>query len=210
MTPGYFSLLGIPMVEGRDFRPTDDNKAARVAIVNQTLAERYFPNGTAIGKKIWGTGQNRPAFDVVGVVADSRPDDLTKSAEPELYVPFWQARAFSKDLILRAEGDPKALVPAIEQALRSTDPTVAIENVRTLDDVRAESVSAQMFATRLLVAFAGAAIVLALVGLYGVLSLSVASRRREIAIRSAIGAQRGHIRTLVVGEGLRVVAWGLV
>ena len=209
-TPGYFALLGIPIVEGRDVRPTDDGKAPPVAIVNQTLAERYFPNGTAIGKKIWGTGRNRPAFEIVGVVADSRPDDLTKSAEPELYLSLWQASAFSKDLIVRAEGDPKALVSAIDRELRSTDPTVAIENVRTLEEVRAESVSSQMFATRLLVGFAGAAIVLALVGLYGVLSLSVASRRREIAIRSAIGAQRSHIRTLVVGEGLRVVAWGLV
>lgn len=210
VTPGYFALLGMPIVEGRDFRPTDDGKAARVAVVNQTLAERYFPNGTAIGRKIWGTGRNRPAFEIVGVVADSRPDDLTKSAEPELYVPLWQATAFSKDLIVRASGDPKALAPAIQQELRSTDPTVAIENVRTLDDVRAESVSSQMFATRLLVGFAGAAIVLALVGLYGVLSLSVASRRREIAIRSAIGAQRGQIRTLIIGEGVGLVLWGLV
>ena len=210
VTTGYFALLGIPIVVGRDFRPTDDGKATRVAIVNQTLANRYFSNGTAVDKKIWGAGRNRPAFNIVGVVADSRPDDLTKSAEPELYVPLWQATAFSKDLIVRASGDPKALAPAIQQELRSTDPTVAIENVRTLDDVRAESVSSQMFATRLLVGFAGAAIVLALVGLYGVLSLSVASRRREIAIRSAVGARRGHIRALIIGEGVGLVVWGLV
>lgn len=209
VTPGYFALLGIPIVNGRDFRATDDGKATRVAIVNQALVERYFPSGTPIGKKIWGNGRNNPATVIIGVVADSRPDDLTKSAEPEIYLTLWQAMAFSKDLIVRTEGDPRTMIPALERELRATDPTVAIENIRTLDDVRAESVASQTFATRLLVGFAGAAVVLALVGLYGVLSLSVASRRREIAIRSAIGARRTHIRALVVGEGMRVVAWGL-
>jgi putative ABC transport system permease protein len=211
ITPGYFALLGIPIVDGRDFRSTDDQAAAtKVAIVNRRLAERYFPNASAIGKKIWGRGRNNPPTEIVGVVADSRPDDLTRPAEPEVYLPFWQASAFSKDLIVRTDGDPRALFAAIQHELRATDPTVAIENVRTLDQVRVDSVSSRTFATRLLVGFSVAAVVLTMVGLYGLLSLSVASRRREIAIRSAIGAARRDIRRLIFGEGFRVVGWGLV
>ena len=193
VTPGYFALLSLPVVEGRDFRPTDAGKAPFVAIVNQTLAGRYFPNGSAIGKRLWGNGRDKASNEIVGVVADSRPEDLTQATQPEIYLPLWQALAFSKDLIVRTEGDPRAMFQAIERALRETDPTVAIENVRTLDQVRVESVSSRTFASRLLGSFSGAAVVLTLVGLYGILSLSVAARRREIAIRSAVGAQpQGH------------------
>jgi putative ABC transport system permease protein len=209
VTPGYFALLSLPIVDGRDFRPTDGGKAPPVAIVNQTLAARYFPNGTAIGKRIWGNGRDRPANEIVGVVADSRPEDLTQATQPEIYLPLWQALAFSKDLIVRTEGDPRAMFQAIERTLRETDPTVAIENVRTLDQVRVDSVSSRTFASRLLAGFSGAAVILTLVGLYGILSLSVAARRREIAIRSAVGAQPQDIRSLILGEGARLVGWGL-
>ena len=210
VTPGYFALLGITILDGRDFKATDGRGAAGVAIVNHRLAERYFPGVSAIGKHLWLNGRDKPPTDIVGIVADTRPDDLTHAADPEVYLPFWQASAFSKDLIVRTAGDPRAMFAAIQQALRATDPTAAIENVRTLDEVRADSASSRTFATRLLVGFSGAAIVLTLVGVYGTLSLSVASRRREIAIRSAIGAQRSDIRSLIFGEGLRIVGWGLV
>jgi putative ABC transport system permease protein len=209
VTPGYFALLSLPILEGRDFRPSDDGKAAPVALVNQTLARRYFPNGTAIGKRLWGDGRDKPSNEIVGVVADSRPEDLTQATQPEIYLPLWQALAFSKDLIVRTEGDPRAMFQAIERTLRETDPTVAIENVRTLDQVRVDSVSARTFASRLLAGFSGAAVVLTLVGLYGILSLSVAARRREIAIRSAVGAQPQDIRSLILGEGARLIGWGL-
>jgi putative ABC transport system permease protein len=209
VTPGYFALLSLPIVEGRDFRPTDVGKAPFVAIVNQTLARRYFPNGSAIGKRIWGNGRDKPSNEIVGVVADSRPEDLTQATQPEIYLPLWQALAFSKDLIVRTEGDPRAMFQAIERTLRETDPTVAIENVRTLDQVRVDSVSSRTFASRLLAGFSAAAVVLTLVGLYGILSLSVAARRREIAIRSAVGAQPQDIRSLILGEGARLVGWGV-
>jgi putative ABC transport system permease protein len=203
-------LIGLPIVEGRDFGAGDNRDAkTKVAVVNHRLAERYFPNTNAIGKKIWGRGRDNPPVEIVGVVADSRANDLTRGAEPEVYLPLWQASAYSKDLIVRTDGDPRAMFAAIQRELRATDPTVAIENVRTLDEVRADSVSSRTFVTRLLVGFSGAAVILTLVGVYGMLSLSVASRRREIAIRSAIGAQRRDIRNLVFGEGVRLVGWGL-
>jgi putative ABC transport system permease protein len=210
VTPGYFALIGLPIVEGRDFSAGDNRESKiKVAIVNHRLAERYFPNTNAIGKKIWQRGRDNPPLEIVGVVADSRPDDLTRGAEPEVYLPLWQASAFSKDLIVRTAGEPRAMFAAIQRELRATDPTVAIENARTLDEVRVDSVSSRTFVTRLLVGFSVVAVILTLVGVYGMLSLSVASRRREIAIRSAIGAQRRDIRNLVFGESLRLVGWGL-
>jgi putative ABC transport system permease protein len=212
ITPGYFDILGMPIAEGRDFRTSDANanKATRVAIVNRAFADRYFPGTSAIGKKLWQNGRQQPATEIVGVVANSRTDDLTRAPEPELYLSFWQAGAFSKDLIVRTAADPRALMTAVQNELRSVDPTVAIENVRTLEQVRDNSVATRTFAMQLLVGFSIVASVLTLVGVYGVLSLSVASRRREIAVRSAVGASGRDIRNLVFVDAFRLIAGGVL
>ena len=210
VTPGYFDLLRIPITEGRDFRATDANKAPRVAIVNRALADRYFPGTSALGKKLWQGNRQQPPMEIVGVVANSRTDDLTRTPELELYLSLWQAGAFSKDLVVRTTADPRLLMTAIQKELRSVDPTVAIENVRTLEEVRDDSVATRRFAMQLLVGFSIVASVLTLVGIYGVLSLSVASRRREIAVRSAVGAQGRDIRNLVFADAFRLIAGGVV
>jgi putative ABC transport system permease protein len=209
VTPGYFALLGQAIVDGRDFRDTDAGRGWSVAIVNQRLVDRYFPGVAAVGKKLWLNGHQRPATEIVGVVADGRIDDLTRAAEPELYLSLWQASAFSKDLVVRTAGDPRTAVAGVTRELRAVDPTVAIENVKTLEQVRTDSVASRRFATRLLVGFSLAGTALTLVGIYGVLSLSVASRRREIAIRTAVGAQPRDIRNLIVVEGLWLIGGGL-
>jgi putative ABC transport system permease protein len=209
VTPGYFDILGIPIADGRDFRDSDAGKAARVAIVNRAFADRYFPGTSAIGKKLWQGGRQQPPSEIVGVVANSRTDDLTRAPEPELYLSLWQAGAFSKDLIVRTTTDPRVLMTAIQSQLRSVDPTVAIENVRTLEQVRDVSVATRTFAMQLLVGFSIVASVLTLVGVYGVLSLSVASRRREIALRSAVGASGRDIRNLVFADAFRLIAGGV-
>ncbi len=209
VTPGYFSLLGLSVVDGRDLRNTDAPKAPPVAVVNQQFVRRYFPDGHAIGKKIWGNGRNQPANEIVGVVSDSRSDDLTQAAEPEMYVSLWQALAFSKDLVVRTAGDPRSVAVAVQRELHAVDPTAAVEHVRTLEQVRGESVASRTFATQLLVGFSLVGTVLTLVGIYGVLALSVASRRREIAIRTAVGAQRRDIRNLVFAEGSWLIGGGL-
>jgi putative ABC transport system permease protein len=210
VTPGYFDILRIPFTEGRDFRTSDAAKAARVAIVNRAFADRYFAGTSAIGKKVWQTGRQQPPAEIVGVVANSRTDDLTRTPEPELYLSLWQASAFSKDLMVRTTTDPQVLMAAIQKELRSVDPTVAIENVRTLEQVRDNSVATRTFAMQLLVGFSIVASVLTLVGVYGVLSLTVASRRREIAVRSAVGAQERDIRNLVFADAFRLIAGGVV
>jgi putative ABC transport system permease protein len=209
VTPGYFALLGLSLNEGRDFRSTDVRNAPGVAIVNQTLATRYFGGGTAIGKKIWLGARTGPSMDIIGVVSDARTADLTHSAEPEVYFSLWQNSAFSKDLIVRTASDPRSIAAAILRELRAVDPTVAVENVKTLEQVRDDSLASRTFAMQLLVGFSIVGSLLTLVGIYGVLSLSVASRRRELAIRTAIGAQRRDIRTLILGEGARLIAGGV-
>lgn len=143
-------------------------------------------------------------------MTNGRTDDLTKRAEPEIYVPLWQLRAFSKHLVIRTASDPYSVSLAVQHELRSIDPTVAVENVKTLDGIQSDSLAARSFATRLLVGFSAVASILALIGIYGVLALSVAARRREIAIRSAIGAKRRDVLNLVLVEGLRLVAGGLL
>jgi putative ABC transport system permease protein len=210
VTPGYFDLLGLALSEGRDFRATDDRKAPSVAVVNQALADRYFPHSTAIGKKIWLGGRNNPAIEIVGVVGNGRTDDLTHSAGPEMYQCFWQQGAFSKHLVLRTMGDPRAVMAAVVRELHSVEPAAAVENMKTMEQIRDDSLASRTFAMRLLVGFAAVGSILTLVGIYGVLSLSVASRRREIAIRAAVGAGRADIRKLVFGEGLGLIAGGVV
>ena len=210
VTPGYFKLLGLSISTGRDFRDTDDRKTLGVAVVNQAFVDRYFPNSGALGKKIWYNGKGRPPGEIVGVVTNTRTTDLTQAAAPEVYLPLWQASAFSKDLVVRSAVDPHALIPLIERTIREVDPTAAVENVRTLEQIRADSVASRAFAMQLLVGFSVVGSVLSLVGIYGVLSLSVASRRREIAIRAAVGAGSREIRGLIFAEGFRLIAGGVL
>jgi len=210
VTPDYFKLMGMPLADGRDFRSSDDDKAPGVAIVNQAFVHRYFPQGSAIGRKFWLNGRDKPGTEIVGEIANGRTDDLTEEASPEIYLPLWQASAFSKHLVVRTTADPRTAVVAVQRALRSVDPTAAIENVKTLGQIRDESLASRTFAMHLLTAFSVVGSLLTLVGIYGVLTLSVASRRRELAIRSAVGAQQSDIRRLIFGEGFRLIAGGVV
>lgn len=210
VTPDYFKLMGEALLDGRDFRSTDDDKASKVAIVNQAFADRYFRHQTPVGRKFWLDGRDKPGTDIVGEIANSRSDDLTLEASPEVYLPLWQAHAFSKHLVVRTAADPRAVVLAVERELHNVDPTAAIENVKTLEQIRDESLASRTFAMQLLVGFAVVGSVLTLVGIYGVLFLSVTSRQRELAIRSALGAQQKDIRKLIFGEGFRLIAAGVV
>jgi putative ABC transport system permease protein len=209
VTEGYFELLGQPLVAGRDFRSTDNSDAPRVTIVNQAFADRYFPQSNPIGKKLWGFGQRDQQIEIIGVVTNGRTDDLTKPAEPEIYTSQWQFLAFTKHLLVRTEADPRALMASVQRELRAIDPTVSIENLKTLEEIRGDSLASRSFAMRLLMGFSIVASALTLVGIYGLLSLSVAARRRELAIRTAMGAGRRDILRLVLGEGLRLIAMGL-
>lgn len=210
ITQDYFKALGMPMRDGREFRATDEGKQVTVAIVNQAFADRYFPGDKTIGRKVWLNGRGRPATEIVGIVANGRTGDLTQQPSPEIYLSLWQANAFSKHLVVRTSADPGTVRSAVERELRSVDASVSVENVKTLEQIRADSLAPRNFAMQLLVGFSIVGSVLTLVGIYGVLSLSVASRRREIAIRAAVGAARGDIRNLILGEAFRLIAGGLI
>jgi putative ABC transport system permease protein len=209
VTEDYFKLMGLPMIGGRDFRSNDDGKAPNIAIVNQAFADRYFPQGNAIGRKIWLNGRDKPGTEIVGEVSNGRTDDLTQAPSPEIYMSLWQANAFSKHLVVRTQADPRTVMVAVQRELHIVDPTAAVENPRTLAQIRDDSLASRTFAMQLLVGFAVVGSMLTLVGIYGVLSLSVASRRRELGIRLAVGAQQSDIRSLIFGEGFRLIAGGV-
>jgi putative ABC transport system permease protein len=210
ITEEYFDVMGMRIAEGRAFRATDGRDAPRVAIVNAALARRYYAGRNVVGAPLAFAGSADKPLQIVGVVADTRTEDLSLPAEPEVYLPFWQSGAFSKHLVIRASGDPAGLASLVRAEIRAIDPTSAVERITTMTEIRRESVAARTFAMRLLVGFAVVATLLAIVGLYGVLSLSVNSRIKEIAVRKAVGAQRHQIVGLVVGEGSKLVTAGLV
>lgn len=209
ISEGYFDVMGMSLVDGRAFRGTDGPDAPRVAIVNEAMARRHYPGRNAVGAFLSFTGSTDKPLTIVGVVADTRTVDLSQPAEPEVYLPFWQSGAFSKHLVVRATADPDALAARVREELRAIDPTAAVERMTTMAEIRRQSVAPRTFAMRLLIGFAGAATLLALVGLYGVLSLSVNARTKEIAVRKAIGAQPKQIVRLVLGEGARLIVLGL-
>lgn len=208
-TEGYFQLLRLPVLEGRDIRSSDDRKGPQVAVVNKALADRYFPGRSAIGRKIWTGGRSRPATEIIGVVANGRTADLTQTAEPEIYLSLWQASAFSKHLLVRTAANPRTVINAIRREIHGVLPTAAVENVKTLQEVRDDSLATRIFAMQLLAGFSVIGTVLTLVGIYGILSLSVAARRRELAIRAAVGASVRDIRNLIFGEGFRLIGLGV-
>jgi putative ABC transport system permease protein len=155
-------------------------------------------------------GRNKPGTEIIGEISNSRTDDPTQRASPEIYLPLWQANAFSKHLVVRTAADPRAVVVAVERELHAIDPTAAFENVKTLEQIRDDSLASRTFAMQLLIGFSLVGSALTLVGVYGVLSLSVASRRRELAIRSALGAEQKDIRKLIFGEGFQLIATGVL
>lgn len=210
ITERYFDVMGIRIVEGRSFHESDGPDAPRVAIVNEALAKRYYAGRTTVGGSLQFAGSTNTPLQIVGIVADTRTDNLSEPATPEIYLPFWQSGAFSKHLVVRTASDPAALATLVRSELRTTDPTSAVERITSMAEIRRESVAPRTFAMCLLIGFAVAATVLAVVGLYGVLSLSVNSRIKEMAVRKAVGAQPGHIVQLVVREGSKIVAVGIV
>ena len=210
ITQDYFDVMGMTIAEGRAFRDTDGPERRGSPSSMRRSRSGYYADRNPIGAHVRFAGSTDKPLEIVGVVADTRTEDLSQRAEPEVYLPFWQSGAFSKHLVVRASGDPAALAALVRGQLRAIDPTSAVERMTTMAEIRRESVATRTFAMRLLMGFAVVATVLALVGLYGVLSLSVNSRIKEIAVRKAVGAQRHQIVQLVLGEGSKLVGVGLL
>ena len=208
--PDYFDVMGMTIAEGRAFRDTDGPEAPRVAIVNAALAKRYYADRNPVGAHFQFAGGGDKPVEIVGVVADTRTEDLSQRAEAEVYLPFWQSGAFSKHLVLRASGDPTALAALVRGQLRAIDPTPPSNGSRRWLRSAASRWRRERSRCGCSPALQLWPQLLAIVGLYGVLSLSVNSRIKEIAVRKAVGAQRHQIVQLVVGEGSKLVGVGLL
>ena len=207
-TPGYFAALRIPIKSGRDFNAHDDAAAPPVAIISESMARQFYANENPLGQRIqMGNGTN-PA-EIVGVVGDVRDQELESKGRPAVYEPAAQVPFGAMYFGLRSEGDPAAQISGVRAAIRELDSELPIDAIGTVDSLVANSLSQRRFSMLLMAIFAGLALVLAMVGIYGVISYSVAQATREIGIRVALGARRADVLRMVFGYAGILVSVGL-
>jgi putative ABC transport system permease protein len=210
VTPGYFAAAGIALSDGRLFAETDDERASLVAVINQTMARRYWPGQSPIGKRMRFNSPNDPWREVVGVIADVKHWGMDQDVNPEVYLPHAQQPSATLTYVLHTAGDPFQILPAIEAHVKSVDPDLPLGSVRTFDEVAARSMATRRWSAVLLGAFALLGILLAAAGIYGVMSHVVALRSGEIAIRLSLGAKPVAMLRQVIVEAVTNASVGLV
>ena len=215
VTPGYFAAMSLPIVRGRNFNDSDGPNAPRVVIVNEALVRSFFGTEDPTGKRIFfsrGGMGGAPAtpWTIVGVVHDEKQNGLDEEVKPEVYATHRQDSTTGMTIVVRAQSSPASLVPAVRHELSSIDPGLAMYDIRSLREVVSESVAQQRFTTWIVGLFAALALLIAAVGVYGVVSYSVGGRTREIGLRMALGATRGAVTRLVMRETFLLVGLGLI
>jgi putative ABC transport system permease protein len=205
----YFDALRIPLVKGRFFKESDSMERPRVAIINETMANRYFPGEEPIGKRMHITNGPTAFREIVGVVGDVKQYGLNTTSPAQMYEPYLQNPQYSMHLIVRAAGEPSGLYSAVRDQVRSLDAEQPISNLQTLDHILALSIAPERFSMLLLTIFAGLAFILAAVGIYGLMSYQVGRRTREIGLRVALGASGADVLKLVVGQGMQLALIGV-
>jgi hypothetical protein len=211
VSPEYFAVLGVPIVAGRDFTDSDRTSKELVAIVNQSVAQRLFPNGDALNRRLTPTnlGTNLGSFGtgrIVGIVADVDEDNVVQ--EPSMIV-YYPLRSGGGRLFVRAAGDPHALIPSVTRTIREISADQAVERPATLEDIRAEVLAPERLNAFVFSALGGIALLIAIVGVAGVLAFSVSARTREFGVRLAVGSTPWDLRAGVLWDGVRTAAIGV-
>jgi predicted permease len=200
--------MGIPLVLGRGFGPQDTEKSVKVAVISKMMAQRFFPNSSPIGRR-FGTGDTEE-YEIIGVAADARYESLTEQLKSMVYYPHAQHPQPLDNFVVRYSGTPEAVVPQVREAVRQVNRNLPIDEVVSLSEHIGNSLVQQKLVERLASFFGLLALLLACVGLYGVLSYAVAQRTNELGIRIALGAQSRHVLWLVMRGGLTLVLIGVV
>jgi putative ABC transport system permease protein len=205
VTPGYFAAMGIPIRQGRVFVSADDLDHPKIVVINETLAKQFFSKADAVGHRLQVNGAWR---SVVGVVSDVKSASLEKDVRPQVYIPFAQDPWPPMTAVLHTDGNPLALASAARSELKQLDPTLPASRMRTMEQVVSKATSNRKFNMSILAFFAVAALLLTMMGIYGVVAFLVRRRVQEIGIRVALGAQRRDVLGLILKQGMSPVAFG--
>lgn len=209
VSPNYFDVMHIAPLAGRLFTGQERFGATQVAVINETMRRRFFPGEDPIGKRlVVGFLNTKLTVEIVGVVSDIKQESLSAPANAQIYLSYLQVPWFSTALLVRTEVEPSTLVAPVERALRLIDPAQSGSGIVTMEQLLTDSVAQPRFYSLLLGSFAALALVLAMVGVYGVISYSVAQRTHELGIRIALGARVRHVLLLVMGQAMMLVVLG--